>query len=233
MSKKFEDAKLNMQNAEAAVDIYNNPAVKAVKSLLDKIPVIGALIDETTGYALQRFQDKKREEFIDVILSNSEMITSDKVNDVEFLINFAKTVEAVDRLATNDKVKYFANLLKNGYLKDKKLLVDEYDEYMNALSNLSYRQIEILIELYQFEIEISPLIIENKTVEHWGIFKAKMQKKYSLTESEFTGLLTNASKTGFNKQTNSAYFDSSENCYFINMDYMSHFIELIEEKTNE
>lgn len=41
------------------------------------------------------------------------------VNDVEFIINFARAKEAVQRLATTDKVEYFGNLIRNGYLQGK------------------------------------------------------------------------------------------------------------------
>lgn len=223
MSKNFEDAKLNLQNAEAAVEIYNNPAVKAVKSLLDKIPVIGALIDETTGYALQRFQDKKREEFIDIILSSGENITSDKVNDVEFLINFAKTVEAVDRLATNDKVKYFANLLKNGYFKQEKINADLFDEMLNSLNNLTLTQISIIVYWGRY--------VFSNDDKSWENFQNDLMCEFKLTASEFYGQLNSISKTGLCRQRGGFTF-ASEAEYELT-DYYHKMQEYVLEKTNE
>lgn len=48
---------------------------------------------------------------VDIILKNSYSITSEMVNDVEFIVNYARVREAVKRLATNDKVKFFGNLI--------------------------------------------------------------------------------------------------------------------------
>ena len=50
----------------------------------------------------------KGENLLDIILSDTEMITTDMSSDVECIISFKKTVEAVDRLTTNDKIVYFS-----------------------------------------------------------------------------------------------------------------------------
>ena len=110
-----------MQNAEAAIDVKNNPVVKStILSVLNSIPIIGELIDSSIDSYLSSFQEAKRQELIALILSDVT-ITSDMVNDIEFIFNFAKTLEAVNRLSSNDKVKYFANLLKNGYFISNKI----------------------------------------------------------------------------------------------------------------
>lgn len=227
MSKTFEDVKLNMKNAEAVVNIYNNPAVKAVKSLLDKIPVIGALIDETTGYALQRFQDKKREEFIDIILSSGENITSDKVNDVEFLINFAKTVEAVDRLSTNDKVKYFANLLKNGYFEEDRINSDDYEAYFETIKRMSLSDIKLLSEI------IKKNEVDAEIYQHY--YENDFNKLVSIG---FLYIYTKVSTHVEEKPIRGEYDDdhtvttNTENIYKIT-DTAKEFAALVLEKTNE
>ena len=83
---------------------------------------------------------------LEIILSDSENITSDMVNNVEFIINFARLLEVVNRLASNDKIKYFANLLKNGYFTEDKIANDKFEEYLNLVNELSYRELFLLIE---------------------------------------------------------------------------------------
>ena len=56
------------------------------------------------------------------------------VNDVEFIINFARAKEAVQRLATTDKVEYFGNLIRNGYLQGKHIDGSIFDEYIHILN---------------------------------------------------------------------------------------------------
>lgn len=117
MNEELEQAKLSLQNMNDLVDIKGNPVVSSIlMAPIKAIPVIGDLVDSTTDELLENFQQKKEQELIDVILNDSNSITTEMVNDVEFIINYARVVDAVRKLATNDKVKYFANLIRNGYL---------------------------------------------------------------------------------------------------------------------
>lgn len=159
--EEFESAKLSLQNTDTVIDVKNNPVVKStILSVLKSVPLFGELIDSSIDVYLSSFQEAKRQELIDLILTDVT-ITSDMVNDIEFIFNFAKTVEAVNRLSLNDKVKYFANLLKNGYFISDKIQNDTFEEYLHLLSVLSYREIEYLWFLYSYQ------------TEHFGKSKAK------------------------------------------------------------
>lgn len=83
------------------------------------------------------FQKKKEQELIEIILKDKNKITPDMVNDVEFLFSFAKAEAAVCKLATNNKVQYFGNLMRNGYMSGKHIENSEFEEYMEIL-NIKY-----------------------------------------------------------------------------------------------
>mgnify|MGYP000505088154 FL=1 len=102
MNEELESVKLSLQNINDIVDIKGNPVVSSVlMAPVKAIPIIGDLIDSSADALLDDFQKKKEQELIDVILTNSTAITTEMVNDVEFIINYARVVEAVKRLATN------------------------------------------------------------------------------------------------------------------------------------
>ena len=122
MNEKLEMAKNSL---------YNANEIKDIKA----IPVLGDLIDSSTNKLLNDFQQKKEQELLDVILQDDHSITSEMVNDVEFIINFARAKEAVQRLATTDKVEYFGNLIRNGYLQGKHIDGSIFDEYIHILNN--------------------------------------------------------------------------------------------------
>ena len=68
------------------------------------------------------------------------------VNDVEFIMSFAKTRNAVNKVLNGDKVKFYGNLLTNGYLNGKeKISTDEFEEYIELINTLSYRELEYFI----------------------------------------------------------------------------------------
>ncbi|MGL4483361.1 MAG: hypothetical protein ACRCUS_00270 [Anaerovoracaceae bacterium] len=152
INEKITDIKITIKNTNDFVCIKNNPVVKAtILSAMKKVPIIGELIDGTIDDILTQFQQKKRNELLDVILVNGKNITSEMVNDVEFIMNFAKTIEAVNRLSNNDKIKYFGNLLRNTYLREDKIQNDVFQEYLDLIDRLSYREIRYLIFLYEYE----------------------------------------------------------------------------------
>lgn len=149
----FKNLKQTLNNSDELSDIKSNPVVRAtILSVVKSIPILGELIDSSMDIYLTSFQENKRNELIEMILSDVN-ITSDMVNDVEFILNFAKTLEAVNRLSSNDKIKFFANLIRNGYFTSDKIENDLFEEYLRLLSILSYREIEYLYFLYKYQKE--------------------------------------------------------------------------------
>ena len=65
-------------------------------------------------------------------------------------LNFARAREAVRRLATNDKVKYFGNLIRNGYLSGEHIENSEFEEYLDILNTMSYREIQYLVDYKKY-----------------------------------------------------------------------------------
>ena len=49
-------------------------------------------------------------------------------------------------MATTDKVEYFGNLIRNGYLQGKHIDGSIFDEYIHILNTMSYREIQYLVE---------------------------------------------------------------------------------------
>ena len=152
----IDDAKMELQNVDTVIDVKHNPVISAFISTIKTVPYIGELIDDSLESVLSEFQSKKQQKLLEVIGQASlGTVTSDTVNDVEFIMGFAKTKNAVDKLSNGDKVKFYGNLLVNGYLNDKdKISVDEFEEYLELINSLSYRELEYLSFLKSIQINI-------------------------------------------------------------------------------
>ena len=150
------DAKMELQNVDTVIDVKHNPVISAFISTIKTVPYIGEVIDDSLESVLSEFQSKKQQKLLEVIGQASlGTVTSDTVNDVEFIMGFAKTKNAVDKLSNGDKVKFYGNLLVNGYLNDKdKISVDEFEEYLELINSLSYRELEYLSFLKSIQINI-------------------------------------------------------------------------------
>lgn len=191
MNEEFELAKVSLQNATDMSDIKSNPVVDSgLMSVVKAIPVIGDMIDSTTNKLIENFQKKKELEFIEIVLKDKYSITSEMVNDVEFIVNYNRTLEVVRRLATNDKVKYLANLIRNGYLVGNHIENNEFEEYLDILNTMSYREIDYLIFLKKHPIG-------RNGITSWGKFEKIFCDEFGETTEKPYFIYLRLKRTGF------------------------------------
>ena len=196
MSEELEQAKLSLHNARELVDIKNNPIVDSVLlAPIKAIPVIGDFIDSSAQERLNDFQQKKEQELLDVILKDSNIITSGMVNDVEFIVNYNRTLEAVRRLATNDKVKYFGNLIRNGYLSGGHISNTQFEEYLNILNSMSYREIQYLVDYFKFCNGRHLIGIARLNI--WYDFVKEYSSRIKVKQGDLYSAFARMTKTGF------------------------------------
>ena len=99
------------------MQIFSNPMIKSGMEMLGEIPGIGSLAKNLLEQEVAEFQkERKREEFLSYITESEELIAKSDVADVPFLMELARTLEVLNRLATNEKVLYIANLFKHTFL---------------------------------------------------------------------------------------------------------------------
>ena len=186
------------------------------------IPVLGDLIDSSTNKLLNDFQQKKEQELLDVILQDDHSITSEMVNDVEFIINFARAKEEVQRLATTDKVEYFGNLIRNGYLQGKHIDGSIFDEYIHILNTMSYREIQYLVEYKKYCEDSSK---RGKSTKHingrtysnkYESFCNEYSKQIKVSPGEVDYVFLHIKQTGFIEEefeTESGDVDENDNTF--------------------
>lgn len=160
-----------------------------IMPFIRSVPVLGDMLSTTAEKAIKDFQDKKQKQLVDYILEEKELITSEKVNDVEFLINFSKTIESVKRLATNDKIIYFANLIKNGYLRETRIDNDDFEEFSNIINELSFREITYLIYIKNHK--------NNNDFYNWQNLKNDFSKEFKIDIRKVEPIFRRLMRTGF------------------------------------
>lgn len=237
MNEELEQAKLSLQNMNDLVDIKGNPVVSSIlMAPIKAIPVIGDLVDSTTDELLENFQQKKEQELIDVILNDSNSITTEMVNDVEFIINYARVVDAVRRLATNDKVKYFGNLIRNGYLSGEHIPNSEFEECLNILNTMSYREIQYLVDYKKYcdekdkQKKAKGVKSYGKASRYnlWNTFEKEYSESQGITRLELYSSFIRIKQTGFLEEeyeTEDGDVDADDNTFSsLNIDSTGFYI---------
>lgn len=196
MREDFEIIKNEYVVNNEIKDIWENPVVKCIASY---VPFLSSGIDYGLGKAIETRQKKKLETLFEIILEDGT-ITMDDINDVDCIMEFVKTIEVVNKLIRNDKVKYLANLLKNS-IKDKEKDVDEFEELLNKLATLSLRELDLLYLLYEEEERIILSDSSNQNVfdpeESWKAFIDKAKLTFGLNDSEVISKMLGIMRTGF------------------------------------
>lgn len=238
MSDKFNEVKKELKIAETVSDKYSNPILHTVRSqLIQYLPIIGDYLDSVAEKNIEDYQVKKRKEFCEFILNEPELITKEKVTDINFIMEFVKTLDVINRLAQNDKILFLAALFKNTFINKNKYKIDEYEEWLHCIEELSYREMQLLIELYKCEKSYYGEFYDpqknireyQKIVDVWFIFLKKASKDFSLTYEDIESLIIRTTKTGFCNQEDVSVGESTLKVYYVS-NYFVRFLNRIEEK---
>ncbi len=209
MNEEFELKKANYNAALDVKDVILNPVVTAMLSPIRNIPVLGCLVESSMETSINTKIEQTRKALTDCIIKNRN-ITSDQVNDVDFIINLNRTCEAVQRLTINDKVLFFGNLLRNGYLSDSKIDPNLFDEFFSYISDMSYRE---LVWLWKYFIFCDKDIQRSNM---WFKFKQDLAQEEQIDEELVVNIFSSMTRTGLVKQPNVMFPDGQrENPYVL------------------
>jgi hypothetical protein len=196
MEKGFEQVRRNVKFAEKALVIKNDPAVNAIVSLLKLTPGIGEYLDSALNEVLYRNQEKKRDELLEYIINGNKNITFEKVNDIEFIMNFAKTTEAVDRLSENNKIQYMGRLLRRGYFSNEKIINYQFDEFLSVIKDLSYREIEFLVIYDKFMGKVEKPVRNIYECDNFIEFKKEIKIRFGTSDNIIIDMLNRLQSKG-------------------------------------
>lgn len=82
-------------------------------------------------------------------MNDNEIVLDDIPDQIAFIHDFSRTLECVNKLNSNKKIKYFANILKAEYKKDNK--TNRADDFTDLLNSISYETLSVLAKLYLYE----------------------------------------------------------------------------------
>lgn len=194
-NKSFKDRKRSLDFEERASIVYERQKAM-MNAVLGIIPFAGDYLTEKVDSKFENYQTRKREEFIKYLSSCREIITPKMVSNEAFIINLLRTAEMVDRLSGNEKVVYYANIIRNGYfVNDMQISNDIFDEYISILNELSYREIQYLCEFANRARKKQTRVLDKK---EWVDYCNYMREKDINTNPGF--VLKRLERTGLVKE---------------------------------
>ena len=215
----------NIKNELETTEMYDksNPMTDLLCSIFGVILPAVPIIKEGLDISINKFQEKKKRQFCDIILSDTSHITSDKVQDISFIIELSRTIDVINRLAQNDKVAFIARLFKKEFIDTDEYNIDQYEEYLHRLDYLSLKEINILIDLYLYSQKNS-----KEYHAEWYEFKQLAATRYNVTEDEIASVFAGLTRTGFCRESNMIFPSNKEieNPIYVT-EYFKRFAEMI------
>lgn len=206
MSELFESSKIAYCHSKDVNEACNNPVIESALELLCMPHPIGLIINpliKTSQKLHEQSMIKKRDKFLDVIMQPGEKIITQKIKDVDFIMEFIQLYECVMKIRSEDKIVRLANLFKNLICLPEEPNYDEYEEYKLKVIGLSDRETLVLALLFK-ERALPPHLkdanVNLKSNELWDMFLEEARVELDLDAEDITSIVSGITRTGFCKE---------------------------------
>lgn len=185
---------------ENLLNLYGeNPVLRSL--ILLTFPMFGSVVDVNLMTKYQNVVKERLETLLDELEKGKIELTPELIESEDFIHCWIKTSEVVRRTRQREKIRMFARLFKSSALSSLLSSVDEYEEYIEILDELSYRELTILSILYKYESEFPLSAKENsysRAKRIWKDFVNELvhDKRLCIQEEEIHSILTRISRTG-------------------------------------
>ena len=192
---------MTTETIEQLGDRYQTNSI--IRALIQVVPFgVGAAIDVAIATKLEKIHIDKAREFFDELENGNVQLTQEIIESEEFLHCYFSTFKAALNSHRSEKIRYFARLLTSSITLSEISTIDEYEEYLSILDDLSFRELELLIVLSRYEKEYflqddkNPLQRANR---FWDQFSSEVCSKFSISDGELDGMLARLNRTGLYK----------------------------------
>jgi len=171
-----------------------------IRGLIQLVPWgIGSAADVALVTILENIRNDRAREFFDELGKGTVQLTPEIIESEDFLHRYFSTVRAALNSRRREKIRYFARLLTSSITSSEISTIDEYEEYLSILDELSFRELGLLVVLSRYEKEnflqddTDPIQRPNR---FWDQFSSEVCSRFSISNGELNGILARLNRTG-------------------------------------
>lgn len=189
----------------------SNPVIRGLIQLL---PLgIGSGVDVAITVQLENIRRERLKTFFDELGDGSIQLSEDLLESEDFLHCYFATAKAALNSRRREKIRMFASLLKSSTQEGKLSNIDEYEEYLSILDELSYRELMVLFKIDEYESKF-PLKKEDenelqRASRFWEQFSEDLFNELGIPKNEINSILTRLNRTGCYETFVGGYFNYS------------------------
>jgi hypothetical protein len=196
---------------ESLTQRYEKSAI--VRALVQLIPLsIGSAIDTAVLTKVQSIRADRMREFFDELARGEQELNPELLENNDFLHCFFATSEAALKTQREEKIRAFARLLCASTIQGKFSDIDEYEEFLAILDDLSNRELAVLILLDSYESIYQKNEEENdfqRANRFWQEFCHQLVTEFGIPDNEINAILTRLNRSGCYETFTGTYWDNT------------------------
>ncbi len=186
-------------NTETIEQLANRYQASPVIRALAQVTPISSAVDAALVAKLENIHKDKLREFFDELKKGDIPLTPEIIESEDFLHCYFSTVRAALNSRRREKIRYFARLLISSVNSSEISTVDEYEECLSILDELSFRELGLLVVLSRYEKEnfrqddTDQIQRPNR---FWDQLSSEIRSRFSISDGELNGILARLNRTG-------------------------------------
>lgn len=190
---------------------------------------IGSGIDAIVAAGARKLQLKRLHKLLDELEELGVQVTEEQVKSDDTMHVLLRTIDVATCAARGEKTRLLARMLgeylEQGVIKT----VDEYEEMLSLVDDLSWRELHVIVILRQEEVKLERVGAESPwRTEDWNRFIARVEDETGVSVDHLPGFLTRLSRTGLCKPVTGAYV-SYVGGHYVTTPNLDSFMEMLEE----
>lgn len=172
---------------------------RVIRGLIQLIPGgFGSAADVALVRSLEKIKEERTREFFDELAKGNIVVDESLLESEDFLHCYFATAKYAFNSRRREKIKMFARLLKSSVTGNGLNDVDEYEDFLKILDELSYRELQALNILDEFS-DRERMSDQNDgqwTITFWGEFTQRISNELNIPPDEVINFMKRISRTG-------------------------------------
>jgi len=183
---------------------------RVIRGLVQLIPFgVGGAVDVVVTKTLDNIREERSRAFFDELARTSKPLEPAMLESEDFLHCYFSTAKYALNSRRREKIEMFARLLKASLGETGPRDVDEYEEFLQILDDLTYRELRALAIMDSFSDR--PRTADQNDLQwtntFWGEFEEKVVHELGVPKDEVSDFMNRISRTACYEMFTGGYMD--------------------------
>jgi len=199
-----------MANSPSESQLARYEGNRVIRGLVQLVPLgIGGAIDVVITKTLSNMREERSRTFFDELAKTSKPLEPKLLESEDFLHCYFATTRYALNSRRREKIEMFARLLKSSLSDKGPRDVDEYEEFLEILDDLTYREIRALAIMDSYSDR--PRTAEQNDLQwtntFWEDFEQRVVAELGIPQDEVADFMNRISRTACYEMFTGGYMD--------------------------